>query len=101
MSNSITLYRYLVSYGCVEAMRLTVISESEKRYECCYGQGLTRRRLLKADDGIAVLKDATHYPYIDFFSTSDPSESYAIRKIKDFFVLHGLCEGRVRYIGGT
>lgn len=75
----IIYYRYLISYGRINTIKLKVIKETPK----CYFTD-DNKRILKSDDNIVQIKDRTCYPYIDFYSTKDQSREYAVRKIIEY-----------------
>ena len=73
------LYRYKISMGYMIREEIDIVKETPK---CYFGKYC---RILKKDDGIPVLKDRTTYPFIDFYSTKDPSREFAVEKILEFF----------------
>ena len=77
---TITYYRFSISRGYMTVEEIEV-RETQKMYigsDCgC--------RIRKDEDDIPVLKDRTSYPFVDFYSTKDPSREYAIEKILEFF----------------
>lgn len=75
----ITNYRYKIS------MRYMMVEEIEVRETPKMYIGSSGCRIRKDEDGVPVLKDRTSYPFIDFYSTEDPSREHAIEKILEFF----------------
>ena len=74
----ITHYRYKIAMGYMITEEIEV-RETEK---CYIGSNC---RILKSDDDTPRLKDRTCYPYVDFYSTKDPSREYAVERILEFF----------------
>lgn len=74
----ITHYRYKISMGYMMKEEIEV-RETER---CYIG---SHCRILKDHDGIPVLKDRTSYPYVDFYSTENPSREFAIENILELF----------------
>ena len=75
---TITHYRYKISMGYMMKEEIEV-RETDK---CYIGSNC---RILKLHDGIPVLKDRTCYPYVDFYSTKNPSREFAIKNILEMF----------------
>ena len=76
----ITYYRYKISMRYMMAEDIKV-RETQKMY---IGSD-SGCRIRKDEDDIPVLKDRTSYPFIDFYSTKDPSREHAVGKILEFF----------------
>ena len=88
MNKTIILYRYKLSYGVIENAQTFKV---ERETPLCYfTEG--NRRFMKEEDGKAVIKDRTSYPYIDFWSANFVEKNDAVKAFKNFFEGWGLRE---------
>lgn len=84
----IKFYRYFISYETLSCYTFDVTSETKKHYILAENSfiGTQRRtKIAKEDDGIAIFKNRTLSPYIDFYSTENSSRDFAIENICEYF----------------
>lgn len=84
----IKFYRYFVALEKLCSYTIDVTKETNKHYLLADGSfigGQRRTKIAKEDNGISILKDRTCYPYIDFYSTENPSRDFAIENICKYF----------------
>lgn len=82
------VYRYFITYGRLMDYDVEVEKETPTYFFLVNGSsinGQNRARIPKKEDGIPILKDSTHYPYIDFYSSKDQSREFAIKNILEYF----------------
>ena len=78
------VYRYFVTYSRLSCYDVEVTKETPTYFYLASGSkngSQNRTKIAKKENGKAVLKDSTHYPYIDFYSTEDQSREFAIENI--------------------
>ncbi len=88
MKKTITLYRYFISYGYVISYKLEIERETPSFYyfvENTSVAGMKRTKIHKEEENKAIVKDPTHYPYVDFYSTENDSYEYAVENILNRF----------------
>ena len=82
------VYRYFITYACLSSFEVEVVKETPTYFFLADGStinGQKRTKISKKEDGIPVLKDSSHYPYIDFYSSKDSSREFAIENILQYF----------------
>lgn len=82
------IYRYFITYERIVCYEVNVTRETPTYFFLADGStinGQKRTKISKKEDGIPVLKDGAHYPYIDFYSTKDSSMEFAIENILQYF----------------
>ena len=82
------VYRYFITYGRLIDYEVEVVKETPSYFFLADGSvinGQKRTKISKKEDGISVLKDSAHYPYIDFYSSKDSSKEFAIENILQYF----------------
>ena len=85
---TIIVYRYFVTYCKLRSYEVEVEKETPTFYFLkpnSYINNEKRVKIRKDEEDQVVLKDPCHYPYIDFYSTENPSREYAIKMILQDF----------------